>query len=368
MTVDEIRNAVAEHLLPVIEGVNPATAAFVDGQMVVGGRAPLSLNGVSWSWNRSNDWPIADELGANLGTLCLLKLRKPLLILEMTSWQYTAYLADCEFSAVGNAAHQFTRDYAVIDEAELARYKSRYIVGAPLWGGISHGTDQPVYQVWRSSAQARPNLLTPTPFHASSFTLSVQALGPKEQYLKLYHSIELLFDYIIFRKISNVGNDLVGFGKVMSAYQKSELDKLRAIIREFCPDLTALSSKFAALRPYLDTAEAIFQEHSKDGNPLVSDERWVKFRSLIESDEFNIDGLKREKLAPSEKAREDLIVGLVSYFVYRVRSSIAHNRIGEYVMTEADDDFVASFGVCLIEEVAMQIFGSAAMAGLLSSS
>jgi hypothetical protein len=272
-------------------------------------------------------------------------------------------LVDSDSGEAGGETYQFARDYVVIDEAELERYISHYMVGSALWGGFSHGPATAVHPGWKNIVQARPNVVAPTSHHQTTFVLTTQATGPREQFLKLYHTIELLFDYVTFRKLTKCGNDLDGFGKIMAAYQRSELDKLRAIIREFCCDLDGLRNHIAGLLPYIDRAEQIFQDHTKEGNPLDA-RKWTTFRELIEAGTLDSESLKKKSLAGNTKALEDLLVGLTAYFIYRLRSSIAHSRIGEYILTEADDEFVAHFGIGLIEEVTMQVFGSSSMVDL----
>lgn len=366
MSPEEIHKAAEQGTLPLVEDVNPLTAKIENGYLVVSGRAAMPLDGVSWSIDRSSDQLISDELGSALGTLCLTKGKPPFPVEEMTRWQYTAYLADCESDALGNTTYQFTRDYAVIDEPELARYLQHYISGSALWGGFHHGTSSAGYVGWRREIKARPNVLEPTAHHRSSFMLLTQASGPREQYLKIYHTIELLFDYITFRKIVKSGENLVGFGKVMSAFQRSELDRLKSIFRDFCGDVDAIASKMAGLAPFLDRAEQMFQLHSKDGNPLNDEAKWERFRTLVASGSVDFIGSKNNSLATTRKAFVDLFVPLAAYQIYRIRSSIAHNRIGEYVLTDEDDEFVAKFGIALIEEVALQIFASHDLAALIA--
>ncbi len=365
MTPEEIRAAAERLVLQVVDEVDPSTATLENGYLIVSGRAVMPLDGVSWSFDRSDDLPISDELGSVFGTLCLLTGKPSQSIATMTRWQYTAYLADCDTGAVGGETHQFVRDYAVIDSSDLERYLRRYMSGSALWGGFHHGTSSAGHNGRRRDVRARPNTVTPTSYHRNSFMLVAQAPGPREQYLRIYHTIELLFDYITFRKLVKTGDDLVGFGKVMAGHQRAELDRLKSIIKEFCRDTHAIASKMLELLPFLNRAEQMFQTHAKDGNPLNGEDKWTRYCALVASGSVDHDGARRNSLAGTPKAFDDLIASLAAYQIYRIRSSIVHSRIGEFLLTEEDDDFIASFGIALIEEVALQIFSSQGLADLV---
>ena len=58
--------------------------------------------------------------------------------------------------------------------------------------------------------------------------------------------------------------------------------------------------------------------------------------------------------------------GIAAYQIYRLRSSIAHSRIGEYLLTDADDAMIREFGLPLIQEVAVQVFSSPVLASLVA--
>ena len=51
-----------------------------------------------------------------------------------------------------------------------------------------------------------------------------------------------------------------------------------------------------------------------------------------------------------------LIINIATYWIYRVRSSIAHSRIGEYVMSTSDEEFVVEIAEPLLRSVLVQVF------------
>lgn len=364
MNHSQILQADASGLLMKLEDVDPSTATDLQGYLVVSGRVVMPVDGVSWTLDRSEDLPIFDEQGAQLGVLCLVAGRDSTEASELTRWQYTALLADAAAPEAATGEVQFSRHYAVIDEPEFERYRQSYANGAPLWGGFHHGTSSPGYQGQIASLTALPGIEAPTLHHARSFRLITLATGPREQFLRTYHTLELLFDYVTFRKLVAAGEDLQGFGRIMSSYHRGELDRLKSIVSDFCSGTERIAERLRLLVPHRTRAEEMFQIHGKDGNPLKDDAKWNNFLTILEAGSLDAIGAKKEKLIGSESGFAEFISGIAAYQIYRIRSSIAHSRIGEFLLTDDDDQFIADFGLPLVSEVASQVFSNGDLAAL----
>ena len=353
-----ILNAATSGALGQIEDVDPSTATTRQGYLSISGRVAMPVDGVSWALDRSEDVPILDEDGAQLGILCLVTGREPTKVEELTRWQYTALLADAAGPDAVTGEVRFSRDYVVIDSEVFERYRENYESGSPLWGGFHHGSSALDHLGHVNVLVARPRIEAPTEHHARTFRLITRATGPREQFLRTYHTLELLFDYVTFRRLVVAGEDLNGFGKIMSSYHRGELERLRSIITDFCPGSEKIAEKLVDLTPYLPRAKEMFQAHGKDGNPLKDDTKWERFASLVGSGSLDATYAKREKLINSEDGFPDLVSNIAAYYIYRIRSSIAHSRIGEFLLTDTDDDFISDFGLGLLNEVASQVFSS----------
>lgn len=351
--------------LPEVEDVDPSTARMVGDYLAVSGRVAMPLDGVAWSLNRLDDIPILDDLGAPLGVLCLVSERPLRPCSELTRYQYTALLADAPDADALRGPVRFSRDYAVINESELGRYLEHYEGGSALWGGFHHGTSPASEYGDVKEIRARRGVILPTSHHQSSFRLLTKTTGPREQFLRTYHTIELLFDYVTYRRFVKSGDDLLGFGKIMSSYQRSEIDRLRSIIKDFCENIDIVASLLMKVEPYFAGAENMFQLHGKDGNPLKEERRWAAFAALIHAGAVDRAGAESKGLAKGQEQFEDFIVNLAAYQIYRLRSSIAHSRIGEYLLSDDDDQMIAGFGLPLVTEVASQVFSSQRLAELL---
>lgn len=365
MNAMEILAAAEAVGLPEVEDVDPSTARMEGDYLIVSGRVAMPLDGVAWSLNRLDDIPILDDLGAPLGVLCLVSARPPRPYSDLTRYQYTALLAEAPDADALRGPIHFSRDYAVIDESELGRYLEYYKAGSALWGGFHHGTSPADEYGDVTEIRARRGLIAPTAHHLNSFRLLTKATAPREQFLRTYHTIELLFDYVTYRRFVKSGDDLLGFGKIMSAYQRSELDRLRSIIKDFCSDLDIVATLMAKLEPYLAGSEEMFQLHGKEGNPLKDERRWGAFRSLVHTGTIDRATVESKGLAKGDSQFDELIVNLAAYQIYRLRSSIAHSRIGEYLLSDDDDAMIAGFGLPVLTEVASQVFSSQSLAELL---
>lgn len=366
MQPEAILAAAAGGSLPEVEEVDPTTARLEGQYLVVSGRVAMPLDGVAWSLDRENDILILDDLGATLGVLCLTAGRAPKQPAEMTRYQYTALLADAPDASAVLGPARISRDYAVIDEAELARYIEHYLDGSALWGGFHHG-DAPADPTGAvTEIKARRGIVAPTPHHLRSLLLLTRATNPREQFLRTYHLIELLFDYVTYRRFVKAGNDLVGFGRIMSAYQRSEFERLKSIIRDFCRDLDAVAARMAGIEPFIARAEDMFQTQGKEGNPLKEERRWTAFRSLVEAGTVDRAQAVSSGLASGNAQFDETISALAAYQIYRIRSSIAHSRIGEYLLTDEDDAMISEFGLPLLADVAGQVFSSATLAELVA--
>jgi hypothetical protein len=99
--------------------------------------------------------------------------------------------------------------------------------------------------------------------------------------------------------------------------------------------------------------QSIFFDFGKDGNPL--DGKGTEFIRAIASSGFSPQILtdigivnRNTNNALLVQRLEELAIRLSTYWIYRVRCSIAHSKIGEYVMTSRDEPFVALFAEPLL--------------------
>lgn len=352
-----IRRSETGELLTV-EGVDPSSAKLHgDGsRFSVSGLVVVPIAAVGSLLDRSLDIELLDDTGASVGTICFTRNLLGVQPTTLTRWQYAAFLADSEDDWVG-PRYDFARDYVVVDEAFADNYLAKYSIGAPIWGGFTHEPLPPREigpQVTNIMANSAIHL--PTEFHKQALNRYIEATNAFDRFLKLYHTLELLFDYVIMKRLKLVGEDLENFGKILAEYDRSEIERLRYLIREFCSDPAAICSGFSTIYPFHERAAEIFQKHTKSGNPLHQHKHWVEFVRLAQEDKLSETDLRTAKFLNSTTNLATFVSSIAAYWIYRVRSSIAHSRVGEFLFVESDEKFVAEFAEPLLLDVVMQVF------------
>jgi len=174
--------------------------------------------------------------------------------------------------------------------------------------------------------------------------------------------LELRFDYDIVERIKNLGDDLKGIGQIFSDFGREEVRRLKSVIEPRIKNVDALEVRLNGVKHSADCEERakdIFFRYGKDTNPLRDKES--QYDLVMVQGGFSKDLAKSAKLIGGPEAALDaiyrkLLIDVASYWIYRVRSSIAHSRIGEYVMTSSDEEFVVEFAEPLLREVIVQVF------------
>lgn len=365
MIAEEICNLAADELLSTVEGIDPAQAELVDGDFLcVGSLCVLPIFRTSQTLSRKQDLELEDENGLTFATICLtagMQVDDPD---ALTAWQYVAFLADClvdDLEIDGN--YTFKSDYVVVDRNRLNEYVSDYRDGAPIWGGFSHEPFE--FSSWvrpDSPIRAYSGLAAPTNHHVEAFHRYLSANNSFDRFLRLYHSIELLFDYVIFKKVQALGDNLVGYGDLMKETGRSELERLTTIAGEYCQNPNEIAHALNGASLHEATCRAIFQGYSKGGDPLKED-NFDKFWLLVAGNSVSIINLTNSKL-PTNQGAEKLLIKVASYWVYRIRCSIAHNRVGEFMLADEHDEFVGEFGVSLLQSIVRQILSNPNFKGL----
>jgi hypothetical protein len=334
-----------------------------DGLCVVDGLYPLALEASSELYPAAHSIQVLDENGLILGELLTCQ-GEEFNIPRFSAGYLASYLADIPSMKYGLPG-TFSSDYLLIRTERLDEYRTHYGEGSPVWGGFQHMIASRTAYVVTSvdPIRATRGIRLPTEIHVEAAARSVMQPFAFERYLKLYHLLELSFDLHIVQKIQALKNDLRGIGQIFSSLESQELNRLKLIIQE-CKEPTAVIEcirKLVADPQWWDGISSIFFEFGKSGNPLTSD-RHRPFLDAIKNG-YTFDNIQpvagiqggRPPSPAQQKAFEVFSLNLAAYWIYRVRSSIAHNRIGEYVMRDEDEPFVSFFAEPLIRCVLAQV-------------
>jgi hypothetical protein len=341
---------------------------FVYGQvgpvLSIDGKVCIPVEATQQSFPEYAQIEILDRSGARLGLLCLTAGYE-LDLSSISNDFYMAYLTEISPDLYGEP-YSMHYSYVIVDAATYQDYVDKYLNTAPLWGGFIHSTTpSSLVSAYKGAPQALvaiEDLSFTTPYHSESVLRSVVQPFAFERYLKLYHLLELRFDYDVVERVRALGNDLKGIGQIFSDYGHKELLRLRSTVESGITDIGALEARINGVKHCSDCEEVarnIFFRYGKDGNPLKEKEAEYElimaqggFSKTLASSHGLIGGAGT---ALDERYRK-LLTDLATYWIYRVRSSIAHSRIGEYVMTSSDEEFVVEVAEPLLREVMVQIF------------
>ena len=337
-----------------------------DGICTLNGMIPIAVDAVSFSYESDEDIEIYDERDNFLGFLCICKSITDINIVSLTDARYIAYIHEVDKNTFG-LPYKFTKNYLVIDVCEYDDYKNKYMDSAPIWGGFFHSNAESslpeAYRFTPSKLIARPGIDIPTRYHQESSMRSVVQPYAFERFLKLYHLLELIFDWNLVQKIKSLNDDLQGIGQLLNEYSgNNELERLKVVLKSKCNDNQKINKIASCLNKinspdYLDKGIKIFFDYSKSGNPYKKTN--TPFSDLMSQGGFSRTNTKENNSninGITNKDYDDLVIDFSAYCIYRVRCCIAHNRIGEYVMSNDDEGFVVEFAEPLLREVLCQIF------------
>jgi hypothetical protein len=167
---------------------------------------------------------------------------------------------------------------------------------APLWGGFFHERDSFVlcsaYQVNPQKIIARPEIQLPTNYHIESCIRSVVQPYAFERFLKLYHLLELVFDWNLVVQIQNLGNNLQGIGQILNQYSSNkDIERLNKLFIAKHDDGNLDIDKIAACLNKIDNPRLlpkclqIFFDYSKDSNPYK--ETFISLEELMRNGGFS---------------------------------------------------------------------------------
>ncbi|WP_143456033.1 hypothetical protein [Novacetimonas hansenii] len=310
---------------------------------------------------------IIHEDGRSIGQLFLAKNSSIEDFYELSLVEFLAYLCDVDRGDFGNIGHIFSKDYLVTGDVSPFDYDQSLRPSSDIWGGFSHYVRPLESRIPFQDITANSKILVPSAHHSEAFARYTYAQTSFERFLRLYHCVELLFDTITVSRIKKLGPDIRSLSAILSSHESKEVDRLIAISNDFISDPELLARRLTNIADYQDISKIIFDDYSKNGNPIAPNAnppRWSSMITSLSAGRYKETDLKADGAIKNHENYHQFIAKLSAYWIYRVRCSIAHNRIGEFILTDADSDFVACFAEPLLLEFCIQIFSSTNLADL----
>lgn len=327
--------------------------------LIVNDYATIKVERVSNSYDTSNSITIKQN-GNEIGTLVFTKDFN-VAFNQMTELEFIAFLTDGTFSDYQSSPeYSFKYNYLLLKESFLNSYINDYLPTSSIWGGFAHELPSHVpstrHKVMINEIETGEILNQLDPYSYESSIRAIEQPYAFERFLKLYHLLELQFDYFTINKIKNlqVPQDSNKIGKLLNEYSHNELSRLTDLIDNHCTDLHALEACLSNVCNFHSIAKDMFIIFGKSSNNLhlTSED---KFNDVLVSRSFSDANLRSLKVHGTND-HEKFIKNLTAYWIYKIRCSIAHNKIGEYILSWNDENFIVEFGEPLIKEVLMQCF------------
>jgi hypothetical protein len=341
MEAADIENLILDGRLP---DLSIGDIRVDNGLLVVKDKVPFRVHR-DCSYDESSSLDIFDANGLLIGMLLGTRSLRPVNVRGLTEWQLAAYLLEREHAEFDQPV-PFAYDYVVIDSSRVGDYQDKMKDSSEIWGCYSHIniTSQSSIARQGQSITAIQGMRMPTVFHKTTLERAVQASHPFERYLKYYHELELLFDWIVVKRIQALQDDLQGAAKLISSYQNGDLPRLKDLILNYCNDAQKVHSLLANISNYRIIGTKIFQDYGKDGNPLK--DSWSPMCTDLARGYFLSPAVKG--MPSNQDKYNKILLESAAYWIFRIRCCIAHHRIGEYMLSQNDEEFVVEFGERLL--------------------
>lgn len=321
----------------------------------------LKLTSVSPKYTPGEIIPVRNAAGQPLADLFIGE-GQPFGYGQASAHQVAAYLEELNYGVALARGQErrdyvFTHSYVLVDVANYGDYIQNYREGSGIWGHFVHVEQQTSktlpYRPLIQQITARPNLDLSRAIVKDATFRAVAHASPLERFLKLYHLLEIDFDVQIVEQINALGADLKGIGKILKSFSgDKEFDRLLKLVRQASSTdaffVGVLTDVLAAPTHHAQLAEMLF-EYSKEWNPYKLDA--PTFLTLIAGG-FDVQSFRGAGL----NANYDHLTKFTAYIIYRFRCSIAHVKIGEYMLTTDDEPLICAVAEPLVVAILSALY------------
>lgn len=348
-------NLIGNNELPIL--INSIVDLNYEGYFSINNKVPIKIVDMSSVYKQDDPVELLDEHGNEIGLIYYCNEKQKILVNSLNEWKFIAYLSEVEESEFLEEEYEFEYSYLLLEENYFLEYMGKYFITAPIWGNISHKDVFPApYKKRLTKISVVSDLEYHTTVHQDNALRALKQPYAFERYLKLYHHMELLFDKDLVEKITKLKDDYTELGILLKSFDNSEIKKLLSVMQDRCTDFDSICKSLNLVEKYKSIAQKIFFDFGKSSDPLDNDFSLLE-KILLEPGGFNEQNCKKHlnNKANDRGKFEKFIINLSAYWIYRIRCSIAHNKIGEYILNHNEEEFVAEFGENLINSVIIQV-------------
>lgn len=313
------------------------------------------------SYDRSISNSTIELGGISIGEIYYLKNLK-FEISTLSNFQFYAFLNECEVVDLTLPNYTFQHNYLLIHKDFIDEFHLKYSLTSSVWGGfkISENTRVINYYKKQFPIISIPDELKELDSFAQDSVF--RALDQKhsfERFLKLYHLLELEFDYSLIKKIQSldITTDSNLIGSLLNDYNRTENDRLFDLISSKCSNVNSLALKLNGIKQYQALGEEIFIKFGKNKSNSFFLNDLTKFNALLSDvDSFTNPNSVNTFAKITQSEYNKFIHTITAYWIYRIRCSIAHFKIGEYILTRDKEEFIVEFAEPLLREVLIQFY------------
>ena len=308
------------------------------------------------SFNKSRNPDLFFPNYQNFGRILFLK-NKEYPLGALTREQLLCYITEKPDLTIQDS-HKFEKDFLVLKRRSLNTYFVKYKKSSIIWGDYMHIDDVPEIsfsETYRSGkVHAHQDINTDYSLYQENLYLSLIEKNPFQRFLKLYHLLEMQFDLHTAEQIKNYLSQKKyrEISSKLSQYGREELNRLESIIKDYCKDTEAIATLMNNVDVDTETAEDLFYYPGRIVKLVKKDFKKILLRPDKFLDKDFISGSGSGPGLPYN----NIINKTCAYWIYRVRSSIAHNRFGEYILSSSKEAFIVKFAEPLLKEVVKQCF------------
>ena len=350
-------NEIKKHLTALfpLSEPNEHIVEDIEGKICINGFCYLPIK-VSFHFDRVNPIPIVDEQLDEFGKIYFSDRTQPVEINSLNEIAYSLFLTEYPTETIQENNYKFLYDYVLIKKEKLKVYLDDYKKKSSIWGGYFHIEDLPnnIFSKTKSYNQlvAIKDVIIDRNFYQDTLELILVETNPFNRFLKLYHLIEMQFDMHTAVKINSLmisGNSEKEISRTLKDYNREDIERLKSLfaLKLDCKRFISLLNNIIGFKTI---ADSIFYEYGKDSNPI---KQKMQFDSIVSKGSFSESNIND---VLGNNRFNEIVPKIIAYWIYRVRSSIAHNKLGEYLMTINDEDFIIDFAEPLIREVVIQCY------------
>lgn len=341
------------------------------------------------SYMRNNEhMDIFDEEGNEMAYL-IIGNYKSIEIQSSSNWLVATVLYYLLRDQLDNGAEDvvirpdFESSYAIEDRSlifvkleQIENFERDYKQGCEIWGNFSLARVHKTQAETATGITARPNVKLPTQEHKIKAYYAVTSENAFTRFLNKYHIIELLFNYQLVARLRVARSDISEFRDIMESYSSGkEIESLKNIICNYVNDTSTLIEKIYKFSNFKGICEKIFQQSNKESNLLKANENWEAFWNALSAQKLQRVDVAADKQYKFSSGKEksdgeykNVMCTIVAYWIYRIRCSIAHNKISEFIFSDSDEDFIFEAAEPLLDEVLVQLLANQDLAGVLHKS